>query len=452
MKTIKIFLASSEEMTNDRNAFGNLVRRLDNIYEKRGIRIQLFEWEDYDAAYNDRRKQDEYNEKVKASDMFLALFHTKAGKFTIEEFNVATEEFRKKASPKVYTYCKDLQEGEYESIELAEFKKRLFNEMGHYWSRYNNIESMQLHFVMQLQLVENTGKDEALIIDDDTILWSNTPIAKMSNLKFVACNESYQNMKAELASFPEKIKKARQRVDSYPEDDGLREYLQELLDSYNNLKVKFSQLQKALLDTAQRIAAIQLEMVSDKLQKAIRAFEDGNIDVANAILDEIADEAENHMIQLDQQRAVVFQDIEAYRLQAKTMLADMSIPIDKRIEKALAKYEKADKCAEKSALEKDRYSDLLSDYVRFLFDYALYDKIIPICQRLVKMREEFYGFNNLFTASAFNYLAQAYVYQNMLSEAKEFHKKALEIRVSIAGDCRVLQQHWDHVHQRGKLF
>ena len=56
MKTIKVFLASSEELDNDRNAFGNLVRRLNNTYEKRGVKIELFEWEDYDAAYNDRRK------------------------------------------------------------------------------------------------------------------------------------------------------------------------------------------------------------------------------------------------------------------------------------------------------------------------------------------------------------------------------------------------------------
>ena len=77
MKTIKIFLASSEELQNDRDAFGNLVRRLDKIYEKRGIRIELFEWEDYDAAYNSRRKQDEYNDAIRSSDMFLALFQTK---------------------------------------------------------------------------------------------------------------------------------------------------------------------------------------------------------------------------------------------------------------------------------------------------------------------------------------------------------------------------------------
>ena len=146
MKTIRIFLASSEELENDRNAFGNLIRRLDDIYEKRGIRIKLFKWEDYDAAYNDRRKQDEYNGYVRESDIFLAVFHRVAGKFTIEEFDVATEEFKKKALPKTYVYCKDLQEGENETPELQEFKKRLFEEMGHYWSRYANKDTMQLHF------------------------------------------------------------------------------------------------------------------------------------------------------------------------------------------------------------------------------------------------------------------------------------------------------------------
>ena len=101
MKTLKIFLASSEELANDRNAFGNLVRRLDNIYEKRGIRIELFEWEDSDAAYNNRRKQDEYNEEVRTSDMFLALFYKKAGQFTIEEFDAATESSHSKSSIRI---------------------------------------------------------------------------------------------------------------------------------------------------------------------------------------------------------------------------------------------------------------------------------------------------------------------------------------------------------------
>lgn len=56
MKTIKIFLASSDELKDERIRFGNLVRRLDHIYKNRNIRLEIFEWEDVDAAYNGRRK------------------------------------------------------------------------------------------------------------------------------------------------------------------------------------------------------------------------------------------------------------------------------------------------------------------------------------------------------------------------------------------------------------
>ena len=58
MKEIKVFLASSEEMEYDRLAFSDLIRKLDNIYEKRGVRIKLYQWEDFDASYNDKRKQE----------------------------------------------------------------------------------------------------------------------------------------------------------------------------------------------------------------------------------------------------------------------------------------------------------------------------------------------------------------------------------------------------------
>ena len=91
MKTIKIFLASSEELDNDRMAFGNLVRRLDDIYEKRGIRIKLFEWEDYDAAFNDRRKQDEYNDCATYRELEQ---YDKALEFIHKDYDIASHMFK----------------------------------------------------------------------------------------------------------------------------------------------------------------------------------------------------------------------------------------------------------------------------------------------------------------------------------------------------------------------
>lgn len=433
MKTIKIFLASSEELIDDRNAFGNLVRRLDKIYEKRGIRIDLFEWEDFDAAYNDRRKQDEYNEQIKASDMFLALFHTKAGRFTIEEFNVATDEFKKHASPKIYTYCKDLQAGEHESPELVEFKRKLFEEMGHYWSRYNNRDSMQLHFVMQLQLVETSGMVEKLKLEDGTVMLEGMPIAKIDNLRFAADNEAYRKMSAELAALPEKIEKARQRVERFPDDEDLRDELQQKLDCYNKLKDEFAQLQKNLFETAQRIASMQQEQISDMLRRAIEAFENGNLERANTLLDEIANEAEHHMAQLEQQRALVHQDIEAFMLQAKTVMADTSISIDKRISKTATIYAKADDWARKSALPEDKYETLLVDYGRFLFDYARYDRALSIYHHLVSIEEKLYGIAHRSVAKSYNIIGCIYHSLGDFEKAMEFCFKALDIRKKVFG-------------------
>ena len=433
MKTIKIFLASSEELTDDRYAFGNLVRRLDKIYEKRGIRIELFEWEDYDAAYNNRRKQDEYNDQIKASDMFLALFHTKAGKFTIEEFDVATEEFKKKTSPKVYTYCKDLQENEVESPELAEFKERLFNEMGHYWSRYNNRDSMQLHFVMQLQLVETSGAVEKLKLEEGTVMLEGMPIARIDNLQFAIGNETYKKMDSELTEMPEDIETLRLMVQAQPDNQKYKDLLQKKLDKYNQLKKEFDLLQKNLFETALRITVMQQQQVSKTLCRAIDAFEEGNLERANTLLNEIAHEAENHIVQLDLQRSLIHQDIEALLLQARILLSDIKIPINKRIEQVSAIYSKADNWAEKSALEKSKYAAFLFDYAIFLYDYALYDKALTIWEKQISMSEDVHGSHSVITARSYHNIARVYGCLGRFKEEMDYYSKALTIRECLLG-------------------
>ncbi|MDR2474845.1 MAG: hypothetical protein LBD45_03210, partial [Bacteroidales bacterium] len=165
-RIIKIFMASSDELEADRAVFGNLVRRLNDMYKKRGIYIELFQWEDFDAAYNGKRKQGEYNDKVRESDLFLAFFHKKAGEFTVEEFDAALEGFDQNAQPKVYTYMRDLEPSEQEQDSLKAFKDRLYHDMGHYWCRYGNTDTMRLHFVLQFQQLEENRHATQLELKD----------------------------------------------------------------------------------------------------------------------------------------------------------------------------------------------------------------------------------------------------------------------------------------------
>lgn len=439
MKTIKIFLASSEELADDRNAFGNLVRRLDKIYEKRNIRIKLFEWEDYDAAYNDCRKQDEYNEFIKSSDMFLALFHTVAGRFTIEEFEVATEEFRKHASPKIYTYCKDLQPNQRESPELTAFKKRLFEEMGHYWCRYSNSDSLQLHFVMQLQLIDNTQYDP-LTIKDGEITFEGISIAKMDKLRFAANNEEYRRMSRILTTLPDKIAKARSIAESYPDNEYLQQELQDKQNTYNLLKEQFSQYQQQLFETAQRIVRLQGQQVTERMRRAMEAFNGGQVHEANIILDEAERDADNLMeafrqsqILTERKRLSIFSSIEELQLKASTMLADTSIPIEERIKRVEYIYMKADAYASEAEYSKDKYDKLLSDYASFLNRYAHYNKALEIYYRLLNFRKDLYGLKHSITATTYNDLGLIYGRQSNYKNALECYIKALEIQKEILG-------------------
>lgn len=440
MKLIKIFLASSEEMDYDRMVFGNLVRRLNDLYERRGVRLKLFEWEDYDSAFNDQRKQDEYNERVRESDVFLALFHKKAGAFTVEEFDVATETFREKASPKVYTFLKDLKPGEEASPELEEFKRRLFEEMGHYWCRYDNRDSLQFQFVMQLQLVEN-NMGESLTVDDGEVRIDGIKVASMDQLKFAAGNEDYVKTSEELAALPAKIEKARLRAEKFPDDEDLAEDLQQKLDRYNKLKEEFADYQKILFETAKRVARLQGERITDRMRRAMDAFNDGKVRDANIILDEAEADATRNLEDFKQSREITEQkrqtvicSLEELLLKASTMMADAGIPIEERIDQVDKIYAQADEMAREIGYEKDKYGRLLSLYARFLFDYARYDRAGEYYLKVVQMQRELLGDEHPDLASTYNDLGVLSSKRQNYEQAKEYYFKALSIRLKQLGE------------------
>lgn len=88
-REIKVFIASSGELSDERVILCSILSELDNEYERNyGVRIKALAWEGHDRSYGDRRTQEEYNEKlVKVSDIFLLLVRTNLGKWTCEEID-----------------------------------------------------------------------------------------------------------------------------------------------------------------------------------------------------------------------------------------------------------------------------------------------------------------------------------------------------------------------------
>lgn len=156
----RIFLASSQELAADRQAFAELIRRRNDDWVGRGVHLRLVIWEDFVDAMSKSRLQDEYNVAIKDCDVFVMLFHTKVGPYTEEEFDTAFGQFKATGKPFVYTYFNTapVDPDSLEPADLASrkaFQARL-KQLGHFQTRYDNVEGLQLHFWQQLdKLVAN---------------------------------------------------------------------------------------------------------------------------------------------------------------------------------------------------------------------------------------------------------------------------------------------------------
>ncbi len=154
-KTIKVFLASSAELKEDREKFEIFINRENKRLNEQGIFIELNLWEDFIDAMSQTRLQDEYNKVVRGCDIFVSLFFTKVGKYTAEEFEQAFGQFQATGKPYVYTYFKD----EYVKIDKLnkpdmdskfEFQEKL-KALGHFPTTYSNIDNLKFQFKAQLE-------------------------------------------------------------------------------------------------------------------------------------------------------------------------------------------------------------------------------------------------------------------------------------------------------------
>jgi hypothetical protein len=158
MQKIKIFLASSSELKDDRNGFEIFVNRKNKELFKRKVFLELVIWEDFLDAVSKTRLQDEYNKAISNSDIFLMMFFTRVGKYTEEEFEKAFKEFQANNKPFIFTYFKDApistSEITDDIVSLVRFKKKL-SDLGHFFSTYRSIDELTNKFNSQLQKLED---------------------------------------------------------------------------------------------------------------------------------------------------------------------------------------------------------------------------------------------------------------------------------------------------------
>lgn len=153
MNTIRIFIASSSELKEDRDQFRMFISQENDRLHTKGIYLETVQWENFLDAISSTRLQDEYNNAIRECDIVLCLFFTKVGKYTAEEFDTAYQVFKDKGKPKIWTYFKNAQintgsiTGEINT--LLAFKEKIGN-LGHFYTEYTNIDNLINKYRTQL--------------------------------------------------------------------------------------------------------------------------------------------------------------------------------------------------------------------------------------------------------------------------------------------------------------
>ncbi len=442
VKTVSIFLASSSELSDDRVAFADFIERLQNHYKTRNFTFLLKKWEYMDPAYNKERKQNEYNEIIKQCDMFVVIFHTKLGEYTLEEFDVAFEECRKRNLP-LFIYFRNIEKLPFpkslfwqkkESKELIDFKKnRLIGELNHFWGTYDTSDRLHLDFVLWLDNLL-FGESSNIKVENNEVTIGNVKVAEMSQLSFAKNCEVYQQLNDRINSLRDDIKQLWKNTQEYPEDKQFSEQLRKKVLERNDLLKEFERQQEALLGTAKYIAELKREQISEKLEEAIDAFDSGKLDVANKLLNELQKEGDRLAEEIKTKHEQLHNYIEGLRLQTQTIMADVNIPISERVALVSDIYAKADDWSIRSAYNKEKYRLLLYDYSQFLEEFAQYEQAVEVCLREIKLTEELYGLNSIKAAISYNNIGLVYYSRGEYINALECYNKAFDIFKDVVGE------------------
>ncbi|MEM1338333.1 MAG: hypothetical protein AAGF96_11305 [Bacteroidota bacterium] len=161
-RKVQIFLASSQELKDDRKDFEIFISRMNQAYFDKGIFFDLIIWENFIDRMTQKGLQNEYNKAVAESDIFVMLFFKKVGPYTSTEFDTAHKSFQDTNKPIIYTFFKDapIMSGELskeESNSLFDFQAKL-KRLKHYSTKYRNSEDLYQRIESQIEKLFKSGE------------------------------------------------------------------------------------------------------------------------------------------------------------------------------------------------------------------------------------------------------------------------------------------------------
>lgn len=344
MKQIQVLISASVEMHDETLKFSELIANLNEVLEPRGIKLKRIKWNpETDGSL------EEFKHQLENSEMCLTLFWQDLVENSEEELDTAYQELKRGNNPqKLYVFFKEPSINIVES--LKGFKANFVNTYGHFFCKFENADTMNLNFILQLEAFINTHDGQFISIKNGVVNVGEREFVNLDNIPFVAFNQEYQHFQKELASLDERIVSVRKKFISEPDDLELEDELMAIKSKRQLLAGDLDKYQLRLHNIALYLVQHSGERYSERMRKARDLFEIGNVHEADLILDmeEMEREAQSQRNEyellrhtLEQQDNNLRLGIKEFCFKADTALARVDIDINERFKTAIVAYKNA---------------------------------------------------------------------------------------------------------------
>ena len=182
MKEVSVFLASSiDEFKYERIDLGDFIRKITDQTIEQDMYLKFSVCENMSNSVSKSRKQEEYNQEIRKSDFFYVIFGKKAGEYTIEELDIAAQQFKETGKPAIFVYSQK----PIDNMLVADKDKLILDRIrgendGISYREYTHIDNMKLDIINDfIEKKIFTGK---VSVEKEKVLLNGKKLFRFENM------------------------------------------------------------------------------------------------------------------------------------------------------------------------------------------------------------------------------------------------------------------------------
>ncbi len=422
-QTVKIFIASSSEVGDERKKCILLLNEINNSHPH--LDLKTVEWE-YDlpkGSFPDFESiQKAINPLLNECNFCVFIFNSKIGKYTKEEFELTNQHKKKLFAFFKEGFSPKTKDEVTKWAELLEFKESLNDTI--LYVDYTDLENFELNFNKSLHLYL-TQVFSPITIYEDKPLSAETSVL----VKIITRLQNEIDELKKLKELPNQASKEHLAL--------LEKERQELQDKLNESK-EFQEQQAK--DKSELEMRLQPQIAKDNLkQKAFTAIQENKLDDAKALLlesakDTFIDVASTYYelgkiskLQLNYKEALRYFEF-AVNLNPNDFGLNMETG---KMYNELGLYKKSifhyEKCLELSGNNARNLSYANNQLGLVYNNVGKHDKAIDYYEKALSIDKKIFGEEDFSVATSYNNLAAVYWKKEEHDKAIEFSKKCLKI-------------------------